>query len=154
MSPDLIFRLCNSIALLSWLLLIFAGFFTVRPARYVYSVVCQYIVPGLLSVAYLILILTHWAGHQGGFGSVFAVQKLFGNPWLTVAGWVHYLAFDLFIGAWQVRDAQRSTVPHWWIIPSLVLTFLFGPIGFLLYLLLKSVRSGSWRHTIETDQRS
>ncbi len=138
MNPDLVFRLANIAAGLSWLSLLSAGFLVNGVARSVSSTVCKYVVPGLLSAVYLAVILSHWAGHQGGFSSVSDVQKLFGDRWLVVAGWVHYLAFDLFVGAWEVRDAQRSRISHWWTMPSLILTFLFGPIGFLLYLLVRS----------------
>ena len=48
-------------------------------------------------------------------------------------GWTHFLAFDLFTGAWEVEDAGRIGVPHWAVIVPLVLTFLFGPIGLLTY---------------------
>jgi hypothetical protein len=54
---------------------------------------------------------------------------------------VHYLAFDLFVGSWEVRDSQRRRMPHLFIIPSLVLTFLLGPVGFLTYCAL----SRFWR---------
>jgi len=57
-----------------------------------------------------------------------------------LAGWVHYLAFDLFIGSWEVRDANRHGIPPWAIIPSLILTFLFGPMGLLLYFLIRIAR--------------
>lgn len=135
MNADAIFGICNLVALLGWVLLVLAG------RRFgVATVVCKFIIPGLFAVVYLGLIATHWGGHQGGFGSVAQVQQLFADPWLLTAGWVHYLAFDLFLGAWEVRDAQRVGMPHWWTLPSLVLTFLFGPIGFLLYLGLRAVR--------------
>lgn len=124
--------------MLGWLSLIFAG-----RMKYVASVICKFVIPGLLAAVYLSIVVTHWAGHKGGFASVQDVQQLFGDPWLLVAGWTHYLAFDLFLGAWQVRDAQRSNVPHWWTIPCLILTFLFGPVGFLLYVLLKRLRSAT-----------
>ena len=52
----------------------------------------------------------------------------------TTGGWAHYLAFDLFIGGWEVRDAQRHGIPHLLVVPALVLTFLFGPAGWLLYM--------------------
>ena len=141
MTPALIFRLCSSLALLGWLLLILAGFFNSAAAKHRVLSTSQFLLPGFFAVIYLAIIVTHWAGHQGGFGSVADVQKLFANPWLLVAGWIHYLAFDLFLGSWQVRDAQRSDLPHWSVVPSLILTFLFGPIGFLLYLLIRSLRS-------------
>ena len=62
---------------------------------------------------------------------------LFRNPWALLAGWTHYLAFDLFIGAWEVRDAQQRGVPHLLVVPALVLTFLLGPSGLLLYLTMR-----------------
>ncbi len=143
MISDTVFRLCNLLAMFGWLLLIAAAALGTKRLPHISSLVCKFVIPGFLAAVYLGIILSHWAGHEGGFGSITQVQKLFANPWLLVAGWVHYLAFDLFLGAWQVRDASRSNVPQWWTIPSLILTFLFGPIGFLVYLLLKSVRARS-----------
>jgi hypothetical protein len=66
------------------------------------------------------------------------VRTLFENPWGLLAGWTHYLAFDLFIGGWEVRDAQRRGIPHLLVVPALVLTFLLGPGGLLLYLAIRS----------------
>ena len=54
---------------------------------------------------------------------------------LLLAGWVQYLAFDLFIGAWQVRDARTQGISHLLVIPCLLLTFLFGPAGLLHFLI-------------------
>jgi hypothetical protein len=72
---------------------------------------------------------------------------LFRNEYLLLAGWIHYLAFDLFIGSWQVRDAERNGVPHLAVVPCLVLTFLLGPTGLLLYLL---IRAGVTRRVLPT----
>jgi hypothetical protein len=69
------------------------------------------------------------------------VQKLFADPWLLLAGWVHYLVFDLFIGSWEVRDAGRLGIPHLLVVPCLVLSFLFGPAGLLLYGIVRAVRT-------------
>jgi hypothetical protein len=66
------------------------------------------------------------------------VAALFSVPAALLAGWIHYLAFDLFIGSWEVRDSQRLKISHWLVVPCLVLTFLFGPIGLALYLLLRA----------------
>jgi len=141
MTLHFLFRLCTSAATIGWLLLICAG-----RLKYVCSAVCKVVIPGLLSAVYLGVILTHWAGHPGGFGSLADVQMLFTDPWLTLAGWVHYLAFDLFLGAWEVRDAGRRGIPHRWTIVPLVLTLLFGPIGFLLHLAVCLVRRRAGRH--------
>ena len=74
----------------------------------------------------------------GGFDSLPAVRQLFSNDWALLAGWVHYLAFDLFVGAWVARDAARSGVSRWFLMPVLPLTFLFGPAGFLLFQIFKA----------------
>jgi hypothetical protein len=55
----------------------------------------------------------------------------------VIAAWLHYLIGDLFVGAWEVRDAQRLGIPQPWVIPSLVLTLLFGPVGLASWLLLR-----------------
>jgi hypothetical protein len=63
---------------------------------------------------------------------------LFENRWALLAGWTHYLAFDLFVGTWEVRDARASGIPHLLVLPCLGLTFLFGPAGWLLYMALRA----------------
>ncbi|WP_216824666.1 ABA4-like family protein [Paragemmobacter aquarius] len=95
------------------------------------------VVPLLLAVAYAGLILGHWADAEGGFGSLADVAKLFANPWLLLAGWLHYLCFDLLVGAWIVRRALAEGVAHGFVVPCLALTFLFGPVGFLLFSMVR-----------------
>lgn len=140
MTADALFRLCNSTAMAGWVLLVATGW-SPRASRIISSLITGLLVPGLLCALYLSLIATHWVGHKGGFTSLSAVMLLFTDRWLVLAGWVHYLAFDLFIGSWQVRDARRNRVAFALVVPCLVLTFLFGPIGLLLYLLLAGVAS-------------
>ena len=70
------------------------------------------------------------------------VMAIFDQPQTVVAAWLHYLIFDLFVGAWEVRDAARRGVPHLWVAPCLLLTFLFGPLGLLAYLSLRAIRGG------------
>jgi hypothetical protein len=53
---------------------------------------------------------------------------------------VHYLAFDLFVGGWEVRDAVARGVSRWLVAPCLLLTFIFGPAGWLAYY---AVRAGA-----------
>ena len=78
----------------------------------------------------------------GGFSSLPDVALLFTNRWMLLAGWIHYLAFDLLIGAWEVRDARQRAIPHLLVLPCLFLTFMFGPAGWLLYMGLRAVRTG------------
>jgi hypothetical protein len=140
MTADELFRLCNSLALAGGLLLLATGW-SARVSSLVSSLITGLLVPGLLCLLYLALILGHWGGHKGGFGSLSGVMLLFTDRWLVLAGWVHYLAFDLFIGSWQVRDARRNGIPYVLVVPCLLLTFLFGPAGLLLYLLVAVIAS-------------
>ena len=92
----------------------------------------------LLGIAYIYAMHHALPFPEGaGFGSLSEVLNAFAVPWLALAGWIHYLAFDLFIGAWEVRDAQRRGIAHVWLIPCLPLTFLAGPVGLLLYLAIR-----------------
>lgn len=132
-----IFSACSALAVLGWLLLILA------PRWRVTQAISGAAIPLVIAVVYLVLIVRYMPGAAGGFGSLAEVASLFATPGLLLAGWVHYLAFDLFIGSWEVRDAQRHRVPHLVVVPCLILTFLFGPIGLLAYLLLRAWRAGS-----------
>jgi hypothetical protein len=133
MSPDQIFSVVNLVALLSWVLLaVFPG------RRAVTDIIAGTAVPGALAAVYAVIIASAWTSSSGGFSSLAAVADLFSNPWLLLAGWIHYLAFDLLVGTWEVRDAREHGVPHALVLPCLALTFLFGPAGWLLY---RAVRS-------------
>ena len=103
------------------------------PARIGGGGVGGIVIPLSLGVVYAVVLASNIVGAPGGFSSLQEVADLFSNRWLLLAGWVHYLAFDLFIGAWEVRDATERGVPRLLVAPCLVLTFLFGPIGLLCY---------------------
>lgn len=133
MSPNQIFSIANFTALCGWLLLI------VLPGRaWVNRVVAGVAVPAAFAVVYAIIMAMHFFGSEGGFSSLPDVARLFTNPWLLLAGWIHYLAFDLLIGSWEARDARERGVHHLLVIPCLIMTFMFGPAGWLLYLGIRS----------------
>jgi hypothetical protein len=77
---------------------------------------------------------------EGGFGSLADVRALFGNEGLLLAGWVHYLAFDLFVGAVEVRLSNELRISHLIMLPVLIATFMLGPIGLLAFFIVKSAR--------------
>jgi len=131
LTPDFLFSLANPAALLGWALLVLAPRW-----RVTHAVVHSGALPLGLAAAYAVLIGSHYLGPQagrGGFDSLAHVAALFDDPWALLAGWVHYLCFDLTVGAWEARDARRRSLPHWLLVPCLLLTFLFGPVGLLLY---------------------
>lgn len=131
--PQLLFAYSGPLAMLGWLALALSPL-APRAAQ----IVAGLAIPAILSVAYAGLILVHWADAPGGFASLADVMALFTDPPVALAGWVHYLAFDLLIGAWITRTARAEGIPHLLILPCLVLTFLFGPAGFLAFLILRA----------------
>lgn len=144
MTPEQLFSILNLVAVAAWLLLIFL------PRVRWTATVLPVVMASLFAVIYVAIVAATFARSEGGFSTLAGVRTLFDNPWLLLAGWIHYLAFDLFIGGWEVRDARRRGIPHLLIVPALVLTFLFGPAGLLLYIVIRSFgpgkRIGDWAH--------
>lgn len=143
MTPDALFQLTGPLAMLGWLALALSPL-----APRVADAVAALAIPTLLSVAYVALILVHWSDAPGGFGSLAEAMALFTDPAVALAGWVHYLAFDLFVGAWIVRTAKTERIPHLLILPCLALTFLFGPAGFLAFTALRATYAARARMTV------
>jgi hypothetical protein len=131
-SPETLFTAASSAVVPAWGVLLLAPRW--ETGR---RLVCGVLVPGVLALFYVALLVTRFPGAPGGFGSLADVARLFQDPYLLLAGWLHYLAFDLFIGSWEARDARRVGLPHSRLAPCLVLTFLVGPAGLLLYLALR-----------------
>lgn len=145
MSPNLVFSIANFVALCCWLML------AVLPGKkWVSSVVAGVAVPAVLAAVYTIIIALTFSGAEGGFSSLPAVARLFNNPWLLLAGWIHYLAFDLLVGSWEVRDARDRGISHILVLPCLILTFLFGPAGWLLYLGVRSLYGRAAQPQLQT----
>jgi len=133
MTPDTLFQIANPLALLGWIVLI-----ATRLAPRLTNLIAAIILPLLLAVAYSALILAYWSSAFGGYGSLPEVMALFTNPHIALAGWVHYLAFDLFVGAWAVRTARAEGIDHLLVLPHLALIFLFGPAGFLTFTAMRA----------------
>ena len=137
MTADQVFRICVVLAMLGWLGLMLTPVWPKRLRERLPRLIFAMAIPAIIAAFYTVLIVTHWAGHPGGFNSLDAVMQLFTDRWLVTAGWIHYLAFDLFIGGWELEDSRGRGVPHPAMIPVLIVTFLFGPIGLLGYLGLR-----------------
>jgi hypothetical protein len=131
-----LFRIANMSVLPGWLLLFVAPRWK-WTQRY-----CTLFVPLALGLFYAWL-LRDGLG-DGDFGSLAGVMKLFAMPQAAFAGWVHYLIFDLFIGAWEARDAQRLGISRWLVLPCQFMTLMLGPIGLALYLLMRGGLRKQW----------
>ena len=146
MSPETVFTIANNGIVIFWLLLIVAPRWK-GTGILVHSIA----VPVIIGLTYTWLIARAMMGEGapgGSFFSLHGVMAFFTSPVAATAGWIHYLVFDLFIGAWESRDAQRRGIPHLALIPCLIVTFMFRPIGLLLYLALRTaLRKGSWSLT-------
>ncbi|MGQ0566655.1 MAG: ABA4-like family protein [Gemmobacter sp.] len=129
-TPDTLFQIANTTTLAGWLAL---ALFPLAPRP---ATLVAVVLPILFSTLYAALILAHWAGAEGGYGSLAEVMRLFDFPGMALAGWVHYLAFDMLMGLWIARNARAQGMSHLLVLPILALTFLFGPSGLLAYLIL------------------
>lgn len=134
MTPDSLFPIANQLALIGWFALAFAPLSS-RWSDFIAGLA----IPLLLSVGYTALILVHWSSAPGGFGALPDVMALFTAPGVALAGWIHYLAFDLFVGAWITRTARAEGIPHLFALICLVPTFLFGPAGFAIFTALRAI---------------
>lgn len=137
MSAELVFQICTFGAVPAWLMLLLA------PRWRLTDLVVQRVwIPAMLALFYL------WAQAadpiappaEAGFHSLAAITALFSSPHALLAGWIHFIALDLFAGAWMVRDAQRLKLGHGWVAPCLVVTFALAPVGLLAWFTIRAIK--------------
>ncbi|HWJ25101.1 MAG TPA: ABA4-like family protein [Flavisolibacter sp.] len=134
MNPDQIFSVCSKLALIGWIILIFLKFWQKRD-QFVYGIIII-----LLAAVYSWLIFASFDKDIfKNFSTLTGVANLFADKNMLLAGWIHYLAFDLLAGIYIIKNAEKNNINHWLTTPTLLLTFLFGPFGLLLYILLRSI---------------
>ena len=132
---EMIYSACSTLAIIGWLALVLA------PLNRGYATPFARGAALILAVAYFTQLFTITQDTGGDFFTLAGVSALFTVPGNVMLGWTHYLAFDLFIGSWEVEDAAQRGIPHWLVIPCLGLTFMFGPIGLLAYFIIRTL----WR---------
>ena len=103
----------------------------------------------VLATVYAALMGTFWGQGQGGFDSLAGVQALFAHPGLLLGGWIHYLAFDLLVCTWEREQAAVIGLSRWLLVPCLFMTFMFGPVGWLLFMAMRFVRTSMMARTAE-----
>lgn len=142
MTSDAAFLTINAAVMPAWLLL------AVAPrAKLTRRLVHSFIYPivfGCLYASFLIAgLFFGQSAPDSGMASISGVSALFSHPNGVMTGWTHYLVFDLFVGAWISRDALSRNVPYWRVVPALFFTLMFGPVGLLIYALIRLARSRS-----------
>jgi hypothetical protein len=142
---DSFFSATNTVALLAWIALV------LFPSRRLVShVLCGIAVPALLASGYAAVIGWKLATNgppPGDLSTIAGLKAAFADDWVFAAAWTHYLVFDMVVGAWIARDAVRLGIPWPLRTIALVLTFLLGPVGFLLHVLTRL----ALRRAVATD---
>jgi hypothetical protein len=133
MDNQTIFKLVNVVVLPMWLLLIafpssrLTGFLIKLP-----------VIPLLLAVTYVFIVVPSLSNADyNDFTTLAGLKKLFGTDEAVLAGWIHYLCFDLAVGMWLVVQNRTVGISKWLMIPVLLFTFMMGPAGFLLFHLFR-----------------
>jgi len=136
--PDTVFALANGLALPAWIAL------AVSPPRARWTrwtwLVTGRLLPLAFALVYVAMLVASPPSNGGGFGSIAEVRALFAIDHALTAGWIHYLAFDLFVGIWIARQADSIGLSRLVQAPILLATFMFGPLGLLLF---QGCRTGS-----------
>ncbi|WP_209347147.1 ABA4-like family protein [Pontixanthobacter sp. CEM42] len=141
---DFVFKSANFLAMLAWFVLI------LLPRKPITLSAVMYLGVALLCLVYSVSMISIIGGFvdpvgpddaQGGFTSIEGVRALFASDGGLTVGWVHYLAFDLFVGLWIARDADAKYFSRVLQAPILLLTFMLGPIGLLLWLIIREGRA-------------
>lgn len=136
MSWDFVFGMANLWALVCWAGLVLGPRGSLSRAAIFYGGV------GLLCLAYAVLLIALLTGAIAGangadFTSIEGVRAIFASDAGVTVGWIHYLALDLFAGMWIASDADAKGFSRAWQAPVLVLTFLAGPLGLLVWFVVR-----------------
>lgn len=142
MDLEYIFSVASVVAMGGWLALLLSPWMPQWSDR-----IAGLWVPVALSACYTALLVFFPAQDGGGFGSLAEVQQLFTSSSAMLVGWVHFLVFDLVIGAWICRQGRRESISFWIVAPCLPVTFLFGPAGFLMFTVVRAIMSRAARTT-------
>ncbi|MBL4863376.1 MAG: DUF4281 domain-containing protein [Rhodobiaceae bacterium] len=147
MTPDQVFLIATYGIMPFWVLLAVAPDW-----KWTQTFVHSALIPVVIGIGYTSYVATG-AFSAGGDGPITlqSIMDAFQVPEAAVAGWLHYIVFDLFVGAWEARDASRRGINRWLVLPCLFFTLMLGPLGLLLYLGLRVVtRKGGWALNAET----
>ena len=135
MNPETLFSTANAVALVGWIILALA------PLRRPLAIGAARTIGVVLAVAYSTLLIRSLTGggFEGDLTTLAGLTAALSRPEAVLVGWVHYLAFDLWVGAWATEDAGKRGVPHWALVPCLFFILMAGPFGLLLYLATRTI---------------
>ncbi len=138
-SHNSLFSLCNSLAMFSWIAL------AVFPRTLWVKRIVQSVVIILFAIIYAVLVGQSLNLQDlQSFGSLEGVMQLFTQPLAVLVGWVHYLAFDLMIGLYILHSGQKHQIHHALLLPCLFFAFMLGPVGLLLFTIVRTVKTKNY----------
>lgn len=129
MNIETVFQIINTLVLPQWLLMIF-----LPKWKWTEKLVNSYAIPIFIAVVYVWYI----AGGLGGFemdsfSTLANIKSLFTKDEAVLAGWAHYLVFDLLVGSWIYKTAKERGMSAFLVAPCLFFCLMFGPFGWLLF---------------------
>ncbi len=135
MDASLVFQIVNTIVLPAWIILIFFPKKSWRnPVIYSFA--------ALMAILYAFYVITGLGDmDMESFSKLEGIKAMFSSDVAVLTGWIHYLVFDLLVGNWVLNNSQKHSINHYVIIPCLILCFMFGPVGYLLYSVIKLAKS-------------
>lgn len=136
MDTTLFFKIANNTAMLGWLLLLI-----VPKWKYTIPFIVSAIIFFLTGSYTFIIVKTLPFIKPDVFSSLATIRNLFQNDIALLAGWVHYLAFDLFVGIYIVKESEKCKIHRLIVTLLLPLTFLFGPIGYAAFQIIKTIKN-------------
>lgn len=143
MTLEAIFGMASTFAFFSWIAL-----FIFYPQRWLYSTLFSGVFL-ILGATYAFFIFNGLSGGEaaGGFTTLADVRGLFASDEALLAGWIHYLVFDLFVGMWITKDAWEKDINRWMLLPVLLFTFMMGPLGLMIYFIVRGVKTKQWNQS-------
>lgn len=136
MNSSTVFSFSNFLVMPMWALMIF-----LPKWKWTNWLIGNKLVPILLAIVYAIfIILAISSGSEMDFGSLDSVMTLFQDEQAVLAGWIHYLVFDLLVGMWILKQNEAIGMHQILMGICLLGCFMFGPIGFLLFTLFKTLK--------------
>lgn len=129
-----VFTICNSTIVIAWLILMFA------PKWKLTMPILRTFWIGTLCSIYSVIVISGISNFKpDSFSTLENIRAIFQEDVALTAGWIHYLAFDLFVGTYIVQDAITKNISRWKYTICLPFTFMFGPVGYLMYLIIQQV---------------
>jgi hypothetical protein len=135
---ETLFQVSNILVLPFWLLMIVLPHW-----RWTQRIIASPWIAAPTALIYAILVVPSAAALLPALAqpTLAGIAALLGTPEAAAIAWAHFLTFDLLAGRWAYLDSRAREISAWIMAPVLLLTFLLGPLGFLLYLLVCSTTS-------------